>query len=123
MNKPLPQGGEINPLKIKRLGRFRGRDAFLEHRKGGARRIHTPFFTIFVAGPKREGQRHLAAVAAKRLGDAHIRHRIRRRIKAAFTNTVSLPCSVICYAKESVLESSFEQICEAFEQINTLKEL
>lgn len=123
MNTPLPEGGDIDPLKIKRLGRFRGRDAFLEHRQGGAVRIHTPYFTLFVAPPKRPGQRHLAAVAAKRHGDSHLRHRIRRRIKAAFTTTVVRPCALICYAKPSVLDASFEQLQAAFSQINTLKEL
>lgn len=94
----------------------RNKDFSYCYRRG--KRIHTKYFTVYYV--KAKYNIRVGFSVSKKIGNAVIRNRTKRRMKEAFR--ILLPqikgsCSVIFVAKPEIIESEFNEIMGAMKGV------
>lgn len=98
--------------KLGRRDRLRRRADFQRCYQQG-RRVHGPFATLFYLGND-SGAPRLGVTATRRLGNAVLRHRLRRRVKEVFRRAPvrsRLPAvDLVVHLKPSAADAGFEEL-------------
>ena len=106
------------------IDRVHGRAAFVDLRRHGRRVRRGPISIVFL--PVDDGRVRVAYALPKRIGNAVVRNRIRRRVRAAFAHidaTRHVPLSPGRYlvtAEASIADRSFASVITALEQVLAL---
>ena len=94
----------------------RNKDFSYCYRRG--KKMHTKYFTAYYVKAKYNIRAGFSV--SKKVGNAVVRNRVRRRMKEAFRTilpNMQRSCSVIFVAKPEIVESQFDEIVDAMKGI------